>query len=78
MMAVRLLKKLVEHPSESNTLKSVLADGIYDSRRSNFQYLSSIGVDPAIIVRKNSYSKSMGCYASTKTVVLKQLKDFEK
>jgi hypothetical protein len=41
-------------------------------------YVSSIGVDPAIIVRKNSSSsKSMGCYASRKAVVLKQLKDFE-
>jgi hypothetical protein len=76
MMADRLLKKLVEHASESITLKSVFAYGIYDSR-SNFQYLSSIGIDPTIIVRKNSSSKSMGCNAR-KAVVLKQLKDFER
>ncbi|MFZ0512276.1 MAG: transposase [Candidatus Nitrosopolaris sp.] len=43
----KVLKKLVEHASESNTLKRVLADGIYDSRN-NFQYLSNIGVDRAI------------------------------
>jgi len=72
----KVLKKLVEDASESNTLKRVLADGMYDSRI-NFQYLSSTGVDPAVIVRKNSSSKSMGCYAR-KVVLLKQLKDFEK
>ena len=56
-----VLKKFVEHVFESDPLKRLLADGIYDTR-SNFQYLSNIGVDPVIIVRKNSASKSMGCY----------------
>jgi hypothetical protein len=70
----KVLKKLIEHEPESNTLKRVLADGIHDTR-SNFQCLSSTGIDPAIIVRKIS-SKSMGCYAR-KVVVLKQLNDFE-
>jgi IS5 family transposase len=35
----KVMKKLVDHVSENNDVKRVLADGAYDSKK-NFQYLS--------------------------------------
>ena len=72
----RVLKKLVDHASENNNVKRVIADGAYDSKN-NFRYLSDIGVQAAIKVKKNSSGKAMGCYPR-KIAVLQQLSDFDK
>jgi hypothetical protein len=55
----RMLKKLVNHVLDSSSksnvikIKSVLADGTYDSN-SNFRYLEDKKIKPGIKVRKNS------------------------
>jgi hypothetical protein len=36
----KMLKKLIDDASESNSVKGVLADGMYDSNK-NFRYLSN-------------------------------------
>lgn len=72
----RVLKKLVNHVSENNDVKRVLADGAYDSKRI-FRYLSDRGIQAAIKVKKNSSGKAMGCYPR-KAAVLQQLADFDK
>lgn len=72
----RLLKKLVDHASENNNVKRVIADGGYDSKE-NFRYLSDNGIQAAIKVKKNSSGKAMGCYPR-KLAVLQQLSDFER
>jgi hypothetical protein len=73
----KVMKKMVDHASENNNVKRVLADGAYDSK-SNFQYLYDNGIEAAIKVRKNSTTgKSNGCYPR-KLVVLLQMKNFKK
>jgi DDE family transposase len=72
----KMLKKIVDNASKNNVVKRVLADGTYDSK-TNFQYLHDNGIKAAIKVRKNSNSKTMGCYPR-KIVVIQQLKDFDK
>jgi hypothetical protein len=72
----RMMKKLVDHASENNNVKRVIADGAYDSRK-NFRYLSDYGIQAAIKVKRNSSGKAMGCYPR-KLAVIQQLSDFEK
>ena len=73
----KMLKKIVDNASKNNVVKRVLAhDGTYDSK-TNFQYLHDNGIKAAIKVRKNSNSKTIGCYPR-KIVVRQQLKNFEK
>ncbi len=72
----RVLKKLVDHASENNDVKRVIADGAYDSKK-NFRYLADNDIQAAIKVKRNSSGKAMGCYPR-KTAVLQQLSDFDK
>ena len=72
----KVMKKLVDHASENNDIKRVLADGAYDSKN-NFQYLSDNNIEAAIKVRKNSSGRSNGCYPR-KLIVLQQMKNFKK
>jgi hypothetical protein len=60
------LKNLVDNALENNTLKIVVADGLYDNN-----------IEAAIKVRKNSSYRFMGCNPRRK-VVLQQLKNLEK
>lgn len=72
----KVQKKLVDHASENNDVRRVLADGAYDSKE-NFQFLADRGIEAAIKVKKNSSGKAHGCYPR-KLVVLQQLSDFGK
>lgn len=69
------LKKLVKGASKQASIGKVVADGAYDSK-SNFQFLSNNGIEPAIRVRKNASIHADGCYAR-KVVAIKQLTDFK-
>jgi len=70
----RVMKKLIDHASENNNVKRVIADGAYDSKK-NFRYLHVNDIEAAIKVKKNSSGKAMGCYPR-KIAVLQQLSDF--
>jgi hypothetical protein len=70
------LKNLVENALENNTLKTVIADGAYDSKQ-NFTYLYDSNIEAAIKVRRNSSCRFTGCNRRRK-VVLQQLKNLEK
>ena len=79
----RMLKKLFDHvldssSSESNIakVKSVLADGAYDSN-TNFQYLENKRIKPGIKVRKNSIISIRNNSLRNKQVI-QQSKDFLK
>ena len=71
-----MMKKLVDHASENNDVKRVIADGAYDSRK-NFRYLSDYGIQAAIKVKRNSSGKAMGCYPR-KLAVIQQLSDIDR
>ena len=49
----KVLNKLIDDASENNKVRSVLADGMYDSNR-NFRYLSKNHIKPGIKTRSNS------------------------
>ena len=66
-----ILKKLVDNASENNNLKSILADGMYDSNN-NFRYLSKNHIKPGIKTRSNSKVKSTNCHARNMSVVKQQ------
>jgi len=70
------LKNLVDNALENNTLKTVIADGAYDSKL-NFTYLYDSNIEAAIKVRRNSSCRLTGCNPRRK-VVLQQLKNLEK
>jgi hypothetical protein len=67
----RMLKNLVDNVSENNNLKSVLADGMYDSNN-NFRYLSNNHIKPGIKTRSNSKVKSTSCHARNMSVLRQQ------
>ena len=67
----KILKKLVDNASENNNLKSILADGMYDSNN-NFRYLSKNHIKPGIKTRSNSKVKSTNCHARNMSVVKQQ------
>jgi len=50
-----MLKKLVDNTSEKNSLKSVFADGMYDSNN-NFRYLLKKRIKPGIKTTSNFIS----------------------
>jgi len=64
-----MLKPLIEKAK----IKRALADGAFDSRE-NFNYLSQIGIEPCIKVRKNSSTKAKGCMPR-KLVAMEYLSD---
>ncbi|MGC2682840.1 MAG: transposase [Candidatus Nitrosopolaris sp.] len=49
----KVLNKLIDNASENNKVRSVLADGMYDSNK-NFRYLSKNHIKPGIKTRSNS------------------------
>lgn len=67
----KMLRKLVDSASENNHVKSVLADGMYDSNN-NFRYLSKNHIKPGIKTRSNSKVKSTNCHARNMSVVNQQ------
>jgi len=78
----KLLKKLVSNVSDSrepNTvkIKSVLADGAYDSN-ANFQYLEDKKITPGIKIRKNSIISIRNNRLRNKEVKLQSNKDLLK
>ena len=68
-----MLKPLIEKAREKAKIKRALADGAFDSRE-NFNYLSQIGIEPCIKVRKNSSKKAKGCMPR-KLVAMEYLSD---
>jgi hypothetical protein len=67
----RMLKRLVDESANKAGLRSVLADGAYDSK-SNFRMLADKGIEPLIKVRKNASFKGGGCMPR-KFAVVEQL-----
>ena len=67
----KILKKLVDHASENNKIKRVLADGMYDSNK-NFRYLSKNHIKPGIKTRSNSKAKPTNCHARNMSVIRQQ------
>jgi hypothetical protein len=66
-----MLTKLIDNASENNNVKSVLADGMYDSNK-NFQYLSNNHIKPGIKTRSNSKVKSTNCHARNMSGIRQQ------
>jgi hypothetical protein len=66
---------LVTEAIAKNDIEKAYADGAYD-RRANFNLLDSLGIDPAIKVRKNASRKAKGSYAR-KVEVIAQQTDYE-
>jgi len=66
---------LVTEAIAKNDVDKAYADGAYD-RRANFNLLDSLGIDPAIKVRKNASRKAKGSYAR-KVEVIAQQTDYE-
>jgi transposase len=64
----KMLKKLVDSASENNRVKSILADGMYDSNK-NFKYLSRNRIKLGIKTRSNSKVKSTNCQARNMSVI---------
>jgi hypothetical protein len=68
----KMLNKLVDSASENNNLKSILADGMYDSNR-NFWYLSKSLIKSGIKTRRgNSKVKTTNCHARNMSVIRQQ------
>ena len=64
----KMLKKLVENASESNNVKGVVGDGMYDSNK-NFRYLSKNHIKPGIKTRSNSKVRPANCQARNMSVI---------
>ncbi len=56
----RMLKPLLDEASEKGKVTKTIGDGAYDTK-SNFRYLNTKGIEPAIKVRKNASSRAGGC-----------------
>ena len=69
----KMLSKLVDNASSSrgNHVKSVLADGMYDSNN-NFRYLSRNHIKPGIKTRSNSKVRPTNCHARNMSVIRQQ------
>jgi hypothetical protein len=67
----KMLKKLVDNASESNSVKGALADGMYDSNK-NFRYLSKNHIKPGIKTRSNSKVRPTNCHARNMSVTRQQ------
>lgn len=76
----RMLKKLVNHVldnQDKKKIKSVLADGAFDSN-ANFRYLEDKRIKPGVKVRKNSVVSSKNNGLRNKEVMQQQSKDLLK
>jgi len=56
----QMLQPLVEEASKKGKITKTIGDGAYDTK-SNFRYLDTKEIEPAIKVRKNSSTKANGC-----------------
>ena len=72
----KMLKHLVDHALENNTVARTLCDGSYDNNN-NFRYLVKNNIQPAIKTRKNSKVGPTNCKARN-TSVIKQQQNFKK
>jgi hypothetical protein len=64
----KMLKKLIDNASESNNVKGVVGDGMYDSNK-NFRYLSKNHIKPGIKTRSNSKVRPTNCNARNMAVI---------
>lgn len=67
----KMLKKLIDNASESNNLKGILADGMYDSNN-NFRYLSKHHIKPGIKTRSSSKVRPTNCNARNMSLLRQQ------
>ncbi|HZD36558.1 MAG TPA: IS5 family transposase [Nitrososphaeraceae archaeon] len=67
----KMLKKLIDNASESNNVKGVVGDGMYDSNK-NFRYLSKKHIKPGIKTRSNSKVRPTNCNARNMAVIRQQ------
>ena len=69
----KVLRKLVDDASAArgNHVKSILADGMYDSNN-NFRYLSKNHIKPGIKTRSNSKVRPTNCQARNMSVIRQQ------
>ena len=56
----QMLQPLVEEASKKGKITKTIGDGAYDTK-SNFRYLDTKEIEPAIKVRKNASTKANGC-----------------
>ena len=74
----KLMVKLIENILKSNNnninIKSILADGSYDSNK-NFKYIHERNILPGIKIRKNSITSSKNTNTRNKEVTLQQYFD---
>ena len=67
----KMLSNLVDNTLKSNTVKSLLGDGSYDSNK-NFRYLSQKRIKVGIKTRKNSKVRPTNCKARNMAVLRQQ------
>jgi hypothetical protein len=67
----KMLKSLVDNTLKSNTVKSLLGDGSYDSNK-NFQYVSKNRIKVGIKTRRNSKVRPTNCKARNMAVLRQQ------
>jgi Transposase DDE domain len=67
----KVLRSLIDHALENNTIKSLLGDGSYDSN-SNFRYLSKNQIKPGIKTRRNSKVRPTNCKSRNMAVIRQQ------
>jgi hypothetical protein len=60
---------LVKEASKKNKIAKLYGDASYDSRR-NFNLLDELNIEPAIKIRKNATTKSLGCYLRKQEALL--------
>jgi hypothetical protein len=67
----KMLKSLVDNTLKSNTVKSLLGDGSYDTNK-NFQYVSKNRIKVGIKTRRNSKVRPTNCKARNMAVLRQQ------
>jgi hypothetical protein len=72
----KMLKPLVDHVLENNTVTRTLCDGSYDNNN-NFRYLVKNNIEPAIKTRRSSKVRPTNCKARNISVT-KQQQNFKK
>jgi hypothetical protein len=72
----KMLKRLVDNTLKSNTVKSLLGDGSYDSNK-NFQYVSKNRIKVGIKTRRNSKVRPTNC-KSRNMAVIRQQRNFKR
>src|ERR671924_412454 len=68
----KMLKPLVDHVLENNTVTRTLCDGSYDNNNNNFRYLVKNNIEPAIKTRRSSKVRPTNCKARNISVTKQQ------